>query len=135
LFSDGGSRPGNRRDGVSIDACETAIDIFVKRHEAYFILAKIMTVSGDTETAKQIIEKGIEVCKSTVELSFALCALEFTENNIKEGEVQLRNLLESHYVLHELLFDFNEFLKVARSSILFLQNITKHSLHPFPKNA
>ncbi len=27
---------------VAIDACETAIDIFVKRHEAYFILSKIM---------------------------------------------------------------------------------------------
>ena len=96
---------------VSIDACETAIDIFVKRNEAYFILAKIMAVSGDTETAREILLKGIEVCKSTVELNYALCALAFMENQQKEGEVLLRNLLIEKFELHELMFDFCEELK------------------------
>ncbi|MDB5226530.1 MAG: Tetratricopeptide 2 repeat protein [Bacteroidota bacterium] len=96
---------------VSIDACETAIDIFMKRNEAYFILAKIMAVNGDTETAKEILQKGIEVCKSTVELNFALCAVAFMENKFKEGEVLLRAMLQDNFELHELLFDFCEDLK------------------------
>ncbi len=93
---------------VSIDACETAIDIFMNRHEAYIILGKIMAVNGDTVTATEIIAKGIEVCKSTIELQYALCAIAFMENKIKEGELLLRNLLEHHFSQHDLLYDFNE---------------------------
>ena len=96
---------------VSIDACETAIDIFVKRYEAYFILSKIMADSGDTETARQILLKGTEVCKTTIELNFALAALAFLENKNKEGEMLLRELLQSNFASHELLFDFSESLK------------------------
>ncbi|MBK9328560.1 MAG: tetratricopeptide repeat protein [Sphingobacteriales bacterium] len=96
---------------VSIDACETAIDIFVKRYEAYYILSRIMADSGDLETARQILLKGTEVCKTTVELNFALAALAFLENKNKEGEVLLRELLQSNFTSHELLFDFSEKLK------------------------
>ena len=31
---------------VGMDSCETAIDIFVKRHEAYILLAKILASGG-----------------------------------------------------------------------------------------
>jgi tetratricopeptide (TPR) repeat protein len=96
---------------VAIDACETAIDIFVKRHEAYFILAKIMAVNGDTETAREILVKGAEVCKITIELNYAICAIAFMENKLKEGEVLLRMLLEENFGAHDTLFDFSEELK------------------------
>jgi hypothetical protein len=80
----------------------------MNRHEAYVVLGKIMAINDDTVTATQIIAKGIEVCKSTVELQFALCAIAFMENKNKEGELLLRNLLEHHFSQHELLYDFNE---------------------------
>jgi tetratricopeptide (TPR) repeat protein len=96
---------------VSIDACETAMDIFVKRHEAYFILARIMAENGDMETAREILTKGREVCKSTTELDYALCAVAFLDNKLKEGEVLLRNLLAQDYTAHELLFEFSDELK------------------------
>ena len=81
---------------VAIDACETAIDIFVKRYEAYFILAKLMALNSDTETAREILIKGAEVCKTTIELNYAICAIAFMENKPKEGEVLLRMLLEGN---------------------------------------
>ncbi len=96
---------------VAIDACETAIDIFVKRHEAYFILAKIMASNGDSVTAKEILKKGIEVCKSSIELRFAMCALSFMDHQTKEGELLLRELLTENNTLHELLYDFSEALR------------------------
>lgn len=92
---------------VSIDACETAMDIFVKRHEAYFILARIMAENGDMETAKEILIKGAEVCKSTVELNYGLCAVLFLDNKLKEGEVLLRELLADEFTAHELLYEFS----------------------------
>ncbi len=96
---------------VAMDACETAIDIFVKRHEAYILLAKIMAFnSSDLTTAKDILLKGIELCKSTVELEYALCAVTFMENKIKEASLLLRNLMLEHSTQLECLFDFNEYL-------------------------
>lgn len=96
---------------VAIDACETAIDIFVKRFEAYFILGKIMASNGDTETARDILMKGAELCKTTIELNYAVCAISFMENKLKEAEVLLRMLLEENYGAHEALFDFCEDLQ------------------------
>lgn len=96
---------------VAIDACETAIDIFINRYDAYFIFAKVMYLNGDVETANKILIKGIETCKTTIELEFALCALTFLENKIKDGELMLRNLLSSNFNLNELLFDFSDELK------------------------
>lgn len=96
---------------VSIDACETAIDIFMNRYEAYFILGKLMAKNNDTVTAKEIMLKGIEVCKSTIELEFANCAILFMENKNKEAEIQLRILLERNFAKHTLLFDFCEELE------------------------
>lgn len=96
---------------VGIDACETAIDIFIKRYEAYFILARIMALSGDTETAREILLKGTEVCKTTTELHYALCALSFMENQPKEGELQLRKLLQESPEHFELLAEFCDELK------------------------
>ncbi len=95
---------------VAIDACETAIDIFVNRHEAYFILAKLLAASGETATARQIIEKGLEIAKSTIELEYAMCALDFMENHWKEGEQQLRQLVLTDFDAHVALFDFDESL-------------------------
>ncbi len=91
---------------VATDACETAIDIFMNRHEAYFVLGKIMALNNDTITAEQIISKGLEVCKSTIELQYALCAIAFMENRIKEGELLLRNLLDLNFSKHKVIFDF-----------------------------
>jgi tetratricopeptide (TPR) repeat protein len=96
---------------VAIDACETAIDIFVKRYEAYFILAKLMALNSDTETAREILIKGAEVCKTTIELNYAICAIAFMENKLKEGEVLLRMLLEENFGAHQTLFDFSEELR------------------------
>ena len=96
---------------VAIDACETAIDIFVKRYEAYFVLGKIMAVNGDTETAREILTKGAEVCKTTIELNYSICAIAFMENKLKEGEVLLRMLLDENFAVHDILFDFCEELK------------------------
>lgn len=96
---------------VAIDACETAIDIFVKRYEAYFILAKLMALNSDTETAREILIKGAEVCKTTIELNYAICAIAFMENKPKEGEVLLRMLLEENFGAHKTLFDFSEELR------------------------
>ena len=96
---------------VAIDACETAIDIFVKRYEAYFILAKLMALNSDTETAREILIKGAEVCKTTIELNYAICAIAFMENKPKEGEVLLRMLLEENFGAHQILFDFSEELR------------------------
>ena len=96
---------------VAIDACETAIDIFVKRYEAYFILAKLMALNSDTETAREILIKGAEVCKTTIELNYAICAIAFMENKPKEGEVLLRMLLEENFGAHQTLFDFSEELR------------------------
>lgn len=96
---------------VAIDACETAIDIFVKRYEAYFVLAKLMAVNGDTETAREILIKGAEVCKATIELNYAICAIAFMENKPKEGEVLLRMLLEENFGAHDTLYEFCEELK------------------------
>jgi tetratricopeptide (TPR) repeat protein len=96
---------------VAIDACETAIDIFVKRYEAYFILAKLMALNSDTETAREILIKGAEVCKTTIELNYAICAIAFMENKPKEGEVLLRMLLEENFRAHQTLFDFSEELR------------------------
>lgn len=96
---------------VAIDACETAIDIFVKRYEAYFILAKLMALNSDTETAREILIKGAEVCKTTIELNYAICAIAFMDNKPKEGEVLLRMLLEENFGAHQTLFDFSEELR------------------------
>lgn len=96
---------------VAIDACETAIDIFVKRHEAYFILGKIMAQYGDIEIARDILMKGAEVCKSTIELNYAICATAFMENKLKEAEVMLRLLLAEDYSKYDVLFDFCEDLE------------------------
>lgn len=96
---------------VALDACETAVDIFVKRYEAYFILAKVMTSSGDTNSARAVLMTGIEVCKTNIELSYAVCAIAFIEDKLKEGETLLRMLLEENYDLHEVMFDFYEELK------------------------
>jgi tetratricopeptide (TPR) repeat protein len=96
---------------VAMDACETAIDIFVKRHEAYFILAKILAGNGDSITAREILQKGIDICKSSTELKFGLCALFFMDHQIKEGEVLLRELLADNSEMHELLYDFCEALR------------------------
>ena len=90
---------------------ETAIDIFVKRYEAYFILAKLMALNSDTETAREILIKGAEVCKTTIELNYAICAIAFMENKPKEGEVLLRMLLEENFGAHQTLFDFSEELR------------------------
>ena len=95
----------------AMDACETAIDIFVKRYEAYFILAKLMALNSDTETAREILIKGAEVCKTTIELNYAICAIAFMENKLKEGEVLLRMLLEENFGAHQTLFDFSEELR------------------------
>jgi tetratricopeptide (TPR) repeat protein len=105
---------------VAIDACETAIDIFVKRYEAYFILAKLMALNSDTETAREILIKGAEVCKTTIELNYAICAIAFMDNKLKEGEVLLRMLLEENFGAHQTLFDFSEELRenVTIGSIL-----------------
>lgn len=78
---------------VGMDSCETAIDIFTKRHEAYILLAKILASGGDLETAEQIIQKGLEVCRTTVELEYAFCANLFMQHKYKEGENRLRTLL------------------------------------------
>jgi hypothetical protein len=67
-----------------------------------------MAINGDTQTAKEIAQKGVEVCKSTVELEFAICAISFMENKIKEGELLLRNLLEKNFGKHQVLFTFCE---------------------------
>lgn len=104
---------------VSMDACETAIDIFMNRYEAYFVLGKIMALNDDAYTATEIISKGIEVCKSTIELQYALCAIAFMENKIKEGEILLRNLLEKNFAKHDILFDFN----IELSENTFINNI------------
>ncbi len=104
---------------VAIDACETAIDIFMNRYEAYFILGKVMAVNGDTETAREVLMKGTEVCKSAIELNYAICAIAFMENKNKEGEVLLRMLLEEDAELYETLFDFNDEL----NENLFIQRI------------
>ncbi|HOU47069.1 MAG TPA: hypothetical protein PLL99_04650, partial [Chitinophagales bacterium] len=85
----------------------------------YVVLGKIMAINDDTVTATQIIAKGIEVCKSTVELQFALCAIAFMENKNKEGEVLLRMLLEEDAELYETLFDFNDEL----NENIFIQRI------------
>lgn len=95
---------------VAIDACETAIDIFMKRYEAYFILGKIMAVNGDTETAREVLMKGAEVCKSSIELNYAICAIAFMENKLKEAETLLRLLLEEDAELYDTIFEFNEAL-------------------------
>lgn len=104
---------------VAIDACETAIDIFMNRYEAYFILGKVMAVNGDTETAREVLMKGTEVCKSAIELNYAICAIAFMENKNKEGEVLLRMLLEEDVELYETLFDFNDEL----NENIFIQRI------------
>ena len=96
---------------VAVDACETAIDIFVKRYEAYFILGKIMAINGDTETAREILMKGAEVCKTTIELNYAVCAIAFMENKLKEGEVLLRMLLDENPYALDTLFAFSEELR------------------------
>jgi tetratricopeptide (TPR) repeat protein len=96
---------------VALDACESAIDIFVKRYEAYFILAKVMALNGDTNSARQVLLTGAEVCKTSIELNYGICAVAFMEDKLKEGEVLLRLLLEEDYNKHVILFDFNEDLK------------------------
>jgi hypothetical protein len=70
-----------------------------------------MAVNGDTETAREILVKGAEVCKITIELNYAICAIAFMENKLKEGEVLLRMLLEENFGAHDTLFDFSEELK------------------------
>ncbi len=96
---------------VALDVCETAIDLFVKRHEAYFTMAKIMAVYGDFENAHAVIDTGLKICKSTIELEYAKCAIAFMDNKYKEAEQQLRLLLQDHYYLHDCLFDFYVDLK------------------------
>ena len=70
-----------------------------------------MAVNGDTETAKEIAQKGIEVCKSTIELQYAICAITYMENQPKHGEILLRMLLEENYAMHDILFEFYDELK------------------------
>jgi tetratricopeptide (TPR) repeat protein len=91
---------------VGMDSCETAIDIFVKRHEAYILLAKILASSGDQETAEQIILKGLEVCRTTIELEYAYCANLFMQRKMKEGENRLRELLQGDSGAIDMLYYF-----------------------------
>ena len=96
---------------VALDACETAIDLFMNRYEAYFVMAKIMAMYSDTENALEIIFTGLKICKSTIELNYARCAIEFMDNRNKEAEILLRQLLQENFDLHELLYDFCAYLK------------------------
>ncbi|MEZ5026790.1 MAG: tetratricopeptide repeat protein [Chitinophagales bacterium] len=91
---------------VAVDVCESAIDIFTNRFEAYFILGKIMSTYNDNTNARLVLESGIETCKSTIELKYALCAISFIENKLIEGETKLRCLLDEDYNKHDCLFDF-----------------------------
>lgn len=82
----------------------------MKRYEAYFILGKIMALNGDTETAREVLMKGAEVCKSSIELNYAICAIAFMENKLKEAETLLRLLLDEDAELYDTIFEFNEAL-------------------------
>lgn len=91
---------------VALDVCETAIDLFVKRHEAYFTMAKIMATYGDFENALAVVDTGLKICKSTIELEYAKCAITFMSNKNKDAEILLRKLLQEHYIMHDYLYDF-----------------------------
>ena len=109
---------------VVINACETAIDISMNRYEAYFLLAKIISIGGDTDTALQILIKGTDVCKATIPLNYAICAIAFMENKPKQGEVLLRMLLNEDYDTHYKLFEFCEPLE---DDIFVLQIIAEYN--------
>jgi tetratricopeptide (TPR) repeat protein len=96
---------------AGIDACQTAIDIFVKRDEAYFVLAKTFCYAGDLETAEEILTNGINVCKYTVDLEVALAIVYYLQRKIKEAEIRLQQLIAEHPEKIDLIFNFHQSLE------------------------
>lgn len=81
---------------VGIDACQTAIDIFVKRDEAYLVFAKLLANAGDLVTAADILQNGISICKNTIDLEYALAAVFYLQNKIKEAQIRFQQLVEKY---------------------------------------
>lgn len=88
----------------AIDACESCIDLVVNRFEAYIILSKVFLMCNDLEVAIEIIDKGKEICKSTIEFKFAECAILFYENKPKEAFLRLENLLQENADKHLFMY-------------------------------
>ncbi len=77
----------------AIEIAETAIDISAARFEAYLLMAQIFLHAGDSETALEILDKGIIFCKSTVELKFARIAVIYYMGQKQEALIQLMMML------------------------------------------
>lgn len=73
----------------AIEITESAIDLSVSRFEAYILMAQIFLHAGDAETALEIIDKGIQFCKSNDELKFAKIAIIYYMGQKQEALIQL----------------------------------------------
>lgn len=95
---------------VGIDACQSAIDIFIKRDEAYLLFAKILTSAGDLDTAIEILNNGINICKNTIDLEYAIAAVYYLQNKIKEAHVRFQYLVEKYPDNAVHVFNFHKSL-------------------------
>jgi len=80
---------------IAIDACEAAIETYVNKEDAYYLMAKIFCNLNDYETAREIIINGINACKEHTQLDYANIVILFLQKKHKETENQLRFLLEN----------------------------------------
>lgn len=78
---------------VAIDACETAIEIFVNKEDGYFLMSKVFSTINDLETAEKIVMNGISLCKETRKLEYALVAVYLMQLKNKEAEIKLKKLV------------------------------------------
>jgi tetratricopeptide (TPR) repeat protein len=77
----------------AIETGEKALQLAPFRFEAYLLMARVFLSVGDAETSMEILDKGISLCKSTIEIKYARCGVIYFKGQKQEAIVQLLMLL------------------------------------------
>lgn len=73
----------------AIEMAEKALEISPVRFEAYMLMANVFLMAGDADTALELLDKGMILCKTTVELKFARIAVIYFMGQKQEAAIQL----------------------------------------------
>jgi hypothetical protein len=66
-------------------------------------MARVFLSVGDAETSMEILDKGISLCKSTIEIKYARCGVIYFKGQKQEAIVQLLMLLAEAPTKHAFM--------------------------------
>jgi tetratricopeptide (TPR) repeat protein len=104
--------------------CSKAIRLDSKYPKVYILLALAHLFCEESEKAVEVIDKGYLACDQDAAIGYVRAAIYIVSNRRKEGYLQLETLLESDFILHELMFKYFPFL-IEDKELLALIEINK----------